>query len=155
MLTHAQYPQPHSGTCWDVSSDATLTHDGGGDSQGIASAARFAITNWGVDPARFFAVGTSSGAMMTSVLAGAYPDIFKAGIVDSGVADGCFSLPGQPEDSWNAQCAEGQLIQTGAQWSQIVYDAYPGYTGARPKMQVWHGTAYAPFPLMVAERKTG
>ncbi|KAI8992889.1 alpha/beta-hydrolase [Trametes punicea] len=125
------YPSsPHSGTCWDVSSDETLTHDGGSDSLGIASAARYAIANWGVDPARVFAVGTSSGAMMTSVLAGAYPDVFRAGIVDSGVAFG-----------WNAQCAEGQLVLTGEQWAQKVYNAYPGYTGARPKMQVWHGTA--------------
>ena len=137
--------QPHSGTCWDVSSNATLTHNGGSDSLGIASAARYAIANWGVDANRVFAVGTSSGAMMTSVLAGAYPDIFKAGIVDSGVADGCFSLPGQPDDSWNSQCSEGQLILTGEEWADRVYAAYPGYTGARPKMQVWHGTAYAPF----------
>ncbi|PIL33998.1 hypothetical protein GSI_03706 [Ganoderma sinense ZZ0214-1] len=135
------YPNsPHSGTCWDVSSNATLTHDGGSDSLGIASAARYAIANWGVDANRVFAVGTSSGAMMTSVLAGAYPDIFKAGIVDSGVADGCFSLPGQPEDSWNSECSEGELILTGAEWADRVYAAYPGYTGARPKMQVWHGT---------------
>ncbi|KAI0663646.1 acetyl xylan esterase [Cubamyces menziesii] len=136
------YPSsPHSGTCWDVSSDETLTHDGGSDSLGIASAARYAIANWGVDPDRVFAVGTSSGAMMTNVLAGAYPDVFRAGIVDSGVAFGCFAVPGQPEDSWNSQCAEGQLILTGQQWAQKVYNAYPGYTGARPKMQVWHGTA--------------
>ncbi len=78
---------------------------------------------------------------MTNVLAAAYPDIFKAGIVDSGVPAGCFSLPGQPEDSWNSQCSQGQLVLTGQQWAQRVYDAYPGYTGARPKMQVWHGTA--------------
>ncbi|KAI0697752.1 Alpha/Beta hydrolase protein, partial [Cerioporus squamosus] len=51
------------------------------------------------------------------------------------------SRPGQPEDSWNSQCSQGQLILTGQQWAQRVYDAYPGYTGARPKMQVWHGTA--------------
>ena len=133
--------QPHPGTCWDVSSDATLKHNGGGDSIGIASAARFAIANWGVDPNRVFAVGTSSGAMMTSVLAGAYPDVFKAGVVDSGVAFGCFSLPGQPGDTWNEQCASGQLILTGQQWAQRVFNAFPGFTGQRPKMQVWHGTA--------------
>ncbi|KAI0356388.1 putative acetylxylan esterase A [Trametes cingulata] len=132
---------PHSGTCWDVSSDETLTHNGGSDSLGIASAARYAIANWGVDPDRVFAVGTSSGAMMTSVLAGAYPDIFKAGIVDSGVAFGCFALPGQPDDSWNSQCSTGQLILTGQQWAQKVFNAFPGFTGQRPKMQVWHGTA--------------
>ncbi|KAI0768766.1 putative acetylxylan esterase A [Trametes elegans] len=131
---------PHSGTCWDVSSDETLTHNGGSDSLGIASAARYAIANWGVDPDRVFAVGTSSGAMMTSVLAGAYPDVFKAGIVDSGVAFGCFAVPGQPDDSWNSQCSTGQLILTGQQWAQKVYNAFPGFTGDRPKMQVWHGT---------------
>lgn len=131
---------PWSGTCWDVSSTATLTHDGGSDSEGIANAARFALANWGVDPDRVFAAGTSSGAMMTSVLAGTYPDIFKAGVVDSGVAFGCFSLPGQPDDSWNSECAEGERIQTGAQWAAMVAAAYPGYTGTYPKMQVWHGT---------------
>ncbi|KZT01302.1 carbohydrate esterase family 1 protein [Laetiporus sulphureus 93-53] len=136
------YPSsPHSGTCWDVSSNETLAHNGGSDSLGIASAALFAIEYWGVDASRVFAVGTSSGAMMTSVLAGAYPDIFSAGVVDSGVADACFWLPDEPEDSWNAQCAEGELILTGEEWAQRVYNAYPGYTGARPKMQVWHGTA--------------
>ena len=54
--------------------------------------------------------------MMTSVLAGAYPDVFAAGVVDSGVAYGCFALPGQPDDSWNSQCSTGTLIKTGAQW---------------------------------------
>ncbi|PIL29700.1 hypothetical protein GSI_08138 [Ganoderma sinense ZZ0214-1] len=132
---------PHPGTCWDVSSTATLTHNGGGDSLGIASAARFALANWGVDPARVFAAGTSSGAMMTSVLAGAYPDVFRAGAVDSGVAFGCFALPGQPDDSWNEQCALGELVLTGQQWAQRVFNAFPGFSGARPKMQVWHGTA--------------
>ncbi|KAI0034042.1 putative acetylxylan esterase A [Vararia minispora EC-137] len=132
---------PHSGTCWDVSSTATLTHNGGSDSQGIISAAQYAIANWGVDPTRVFAAGTSSGAMMTSVLAGAYPDVISAGVVDSGVAYGCFSLPGQPEDSWNSQCSTGVLIQTGAQLAAEVYSAYPGFTGTYPKMQVWHGTA--------------
>ena len=113
---NAPRAQPHSGTCWDVSSDETLTHNGGSDSLSIANAARFAVSNWGVDADRVFAVGTSSGAMMTSVLAGAYPDVFKAGIVDSGVAFGCFALPGQPEDSWNSQCSTGELILTGQQW---------------------------------------
>jgi hypothetical protein len=61
--------------------------------------------------------------MMTSVLAGAYPDIFAAGVVDSGVAYGCFALPGQAQDSWNSQCAEGQLIKTGAQWVRS-FDKY-------------------------------
>ncbi|RDX49054.1 alpha/beta-hydrolase [Lentinus brumalis] len=132
---------PHPGTCWDVSSDATLKHNGGSDSLGIVSAVRFAIANWGVDPNRVFAVGTSSGAMMTNVLAGAYPDVFKAGIVDSGVPFDCFPTTGQAVDTFPSQCAQGQLILTGQQWAQRVFNAFPGFTGQRPKIQIWHGTA--------------
>ena len=102
---------------------------------------RYALQNWGIDSAKVFAVGTSSGAMMTNVLAGAYPDLFRAGVVVAGVPFGCFAVPGQPSGSWNSQCANGQMVLTGQQWAQKVYDAYPGYTGDRPKMQVWHGTA--------------
>jgi acetylxylan esterase len=68
-----------------------LTHDSGGDSLGIVSAVRYAIQNFGADANKIYATGTSSGAMMTSVLMGAYPDIFQAGAVDSGEPYGCFA----------------------------------------------------------------
>lgn len=107
------YPNaPDSGGCWDVHTNATLTHDAGGDSLGIANMVRYAIQNWGVDPARVFMTGTSSGAMMTNVLAGSYPDIFRAGAAFAGVPYGCFSGSGM----WNNQCANGQLSKTGQQW---------------------------------------
>ena len=110
------YPQaPRDGTCWDVATNATLTHDGGGDSIALASVARYAIANWGVDSTRVFATGTSSGAMMTSVLMGAYPDIFAAGSLYSGVPYGCFEGP----YAWNTECALGELIQTPQQWVYI------------------------------------
>jgi len=58
------YPDsPRSGKCFDVNTDATLTHDGGGDSQGIASMIQFAIDNYGVDASRVFVTGSSSGGM--------------------------------------------------------------------------------------------
>lgn len=38
----------------------------------------------------FYATGTSSGAMMANILAGAYPNVFKAITTCSGVAGGCF-----------------------------------------------------------------
>ena len=107
------YPDaPDSGGCWDVHTNATLTHNAGGDSLGIVSQVRFAIANYGVDPTLVFATGTSSGAMMTNVLMGAYPDVFKAGSAFSGVPYGCFAGP----DMWNSQCSTGQLIKTPQQW---------------------------------------
>ncbi|KAL0950541.1 hypothetical protein HGRIS_007348 [Hohenbuehelia grisea] len=132
------YPDaPDSGGCWDVHSTGTLTHDGGGDSLAIASMVRYAIANWGVDKTRVFATGTSSGAMMTNVLLGAYPDLFAAGSSFSGVPYGCFAGSGM----WNSQCAQGQLTKTPQAWGDQVRSGYPGFTGTRPKVQFWHGTA--------------
>ncbi|KAH8100153.1 acetyl xylan esterase [Cristinia sonorae] len=132
------YPDaPDPGGCWDVHTTATLTHDQGGDSLAIASMVRFAIQNYGVDPNNVFATGTSSGAMMTNVLMGAYPDLFKAGSAFSGVPYGCFGGP----SLWNSQCATGQLIKTPQQWGDMVRSGFPGFTGTRPKFQFWHGTA--------------
>ncbi|KAF5385917.1 hypothetical protein D9615_002265 [Tricholomella constricta] len=131
------YPHaPDSGGCWDVHSAATLKHDAGGDSLGIASMVRYAIANYKVDPNRVFAVGTSSGAMMTEVLVGAYPDLFKAGSANAGVPYACFSGP----DMWNSACSTGTLTKTAQQWGDLVRNGYPGYTGGRPRMQIWHGT---------------
>ena len=63
------YPNsPRSGTCFDVNTNATLTHNGGGDSQGIASMISYSIANYGVDANHVFVTGTSSGAMMTNVM---------------------------------------------------------------------------------------
>lgn len=110
------YPDaPDSGGCWDVHSQGTLTHDGGGDSLAIANMVRYAIANWGVDSSRVFMTGTSSGAMMTNVLAGAYPDLFKAGAAFAGVPYGCFAGP----NMWNNACAQGQTTKTPQEWVGI------------------------------------
>ena len=147
------YPNsPSSGGCWDVSSTGSLTHDGGGDSQTIINMVTYAVNNYGGDPDRVYATGSSSGAMMTNVLAGAYPDVIKAGSVYSGVPDGCFyvagATPGQATPGWNSQCADGQLIETAEQWGDLARSYYPSYTGSRPKMLMYanplspHNTAF-------------
>ncbi|CZR67567.1 related to Feruloyl esterase B [Phialocephala subalpina] len=131
------YPNaPTSGGCWDVASTATLTHNAGGDSLGIASMVRYTISTYGADASRIFMTGTSSGAMMTNVLAGSYPDLFVAGAAFSGVPYGCFA----GSSAWNSQCATGELIKTAQEWGDEVRAGYPGYTGARPRLQMWHGT---------------
>jgi acetylxylan esterase len=123
--------------CWDVSSKESLTHDGGGDALGIVSMARYAIEEYGADKDRVFVSGTSSGAMMTNVLLGSYPDVFAAGSAWAGVPFGCFA--GNGFDVWNAACANGQVIKTGKEWADMVHAAYPGYEGFRPKFQTLHG----------------
>jgi acetylxylan esterase len=139
------YPSAVSdGTCWDVASIETLTHNGGGDSETIVNMVTYAVNNYGGDSTRVFATGSSSGAMMTNVLAGAYPNVFKAGSVYSGVADGCFYVSGATANmetpGWNSECADGDLSMTAASWGSLVHSYYPGYTGSYPRMLEWHGT---------------
>ncbi|OLN91606.1 putative acetylxylan esterase A 2 [Colletotrichum chlorophyti] len=137
------YPQtPYTrDNCWDVASKMTLTHGGGGASNSIANMVEFVIEQYGGDRSRVFATGISSGAMMTNVLAATYPDVFAAGIAYAGVPAGCFMSVDDIPDFWNSTCSTGQSIWTQQQWANVVYNMYPGYTGPRPKMQIYHGSA--------------
>ncbi|MEV6814114.1 PHB depolymerase family esterase [Micromonospora sp. NPDC051296] len=133
------YPSvTRSSQCFDVSSPQALRRGGGSDPVGIMSMVDYVRQRYPVDPARIFATGISSGAMMTNVLLGLYPDVFAAGAAFAGVPFGCFATTNGSE--WNSECANGQLIRTPQQWGDLVRNAYPGYTGPRPRMQTWHGT---------------
>ncbi|GFJ95665.1 hypothetical protein Prum_093070 [Phytohabitans rumicis] len=72
------YPSvTRSSACWDVSSAAALRRGGGSDPVGIMSMVDYVRARYPVDANKIFATGTSSGAMMTNVLLGDYPDVFK------------------------------------------------------------------------------
>lgn len=120
--------------CWDVSSKESLTHEGGGDALGIVSMVRWALEKYGGDKDRVFVTGTSSGAMMTNVLLGSYPDVFAAGSAWAGVPFGCYAANGY--GVWSDACATGKIIKNGTEWAAMVKNAYPTYSGFRPKMQV-------------------
>ncbi|MEU4551747.1 extracellular catalytic domain type 1 short-chain-length polyhydroxyalkanoate depolymerase [Micromonospora violae] len=133
------YPSAtRSSKCWDVYSPQALRRGGGSDPVGLMSMVDYVKQRYSADPARIFATGTSSGAMMTNVMLGDYPDVFAAGASFAGVPFACFATGGTSE--WNSQCANGQLIRTAQQWGDLVREAYPGYSGQRPRMQIWHGT---------------
>ncbi len=128
--------------CWDVSSKETLTHNGGGDSLGIVSMVRWTLEKYKGDKSRVFVAGISSGAMMTQVLLGAYPDVFAAGASFAGVPFGCFAPANNAGqyDFWSNDCATGQVKHTGKEWADIVRAGFPGYNGWRPKLQIYQGT---------------
>ena len=133
------YPSAtRSGQCFDVSSPQALRRNGGSDPVGIMSMVTYVIQSYGANANRVYVTGASSGAMMTNVLLGDYPDVFKAGAAFMGVPHSCF---GTTDGSmWNTQCANGQRIMTAQQWGDLARGAFPGYSGARPRMQLWHGT---------------
>ncbi|MFJ3672828.1 PHB depolymerase family esterase [Streptomyces sp. NPDC090106] len=124
--------------CFDVASPQALTRGGGSDPVGIKSMVDWTVDAYGADTDRIFVTGISSGAMMTNVLLGDYPDVFAAGAAFSGVPFGCFATTDGSE--WNSACAQGTVDRTAQEWGDIARAAYPGHTGTRPRMQLWHGT---------------
>lgn len=134
------YPSAtRSGQCWDVSSPQALTRNGGSDPVGLMSMVSFVEQHNNGDASNVYVTGASSGAMMTNVLLAEYPDVFKAGSAFMGVPDHCFATT--DGSMWNTACADGQIIMTAQQWGDLARSADAGYSGPRPRMQLWHGTA--------------
>lgn len=111
------YPSvTRSSKCFDVSSPQALRRGGGSDPVGIKSMVDWVLGTYHADPQRVFATGISSGAMMTNVLLGVYPDVFAAGAAFAGVPFGCFATTDGSE--WNSACANGTVLRSsGAIWS--------------------------------------
>lgn len=130
-----------SGRCWDVGSSRSLKRDGGGDTQAIAQMVSYTIGKYDANRERIYASGTSSGAMMTQALLALYPDVFKAGVEFAGVPAGCWGTGASSDGTWSGPCAGGQVTHTPAEWGDIARKMYPGYTGHRPRVQLWHGDA--------------
>ncbi|KAF1969674.1 feruloyl esterase B precursor, partial [Bimuria novae-zelandiae CBS 107.79] len=138
------YPQTSRySNCWDVNAAASLTHNGGGDASGIIAMINHTLTKYpSADKAKVYVMGGSSGAMMTNVLAGSYPDVFAAAAAYSGTAFACFagSKDAPTPLAANQTCTQG-LSHTPAEWAQFVKNAYPSYTGPRPRVLIAHGLA--------------
>src|SRR4051812_433683 len=127
--------------CWDVGSAASLKHDGGGDTQAVAQMVKYTLMKYNGDPARVYAMGGSSGAMMTQALMAVYPDVFRAGSARAGVPAGCWADGYASSNQWSNNCAGGQTTKTAQQWGDLVRAMDPGYTGPRRRIQLFQGTA--------------
>ncbi|MFS0703841.1 PHB depolymerase family esterase [Cellulomonas sp. 179-A 9B4 NHS] len=141
----AIYPSTNRpGNCFDVSSANALVRDGGSDPQSIVQMVRHVQSRYATDTSRVFVTGVSSGAMTTQLLLAAYPDVFAAGAAFAGVPATCF-VTNQPKPGttaqagWNSECAQGRRVQSARLWGDAARAAYPGYTGPRPRVQLWHG----------------
>jgi len=133
---------PSSGRCWDVRSDQTWTREGGGDSHAIRQMVTYAIEMRGGNADRVYVTGDSSGGMMTELLLALYPDVFKAGSALAGMPAGCRGDNESPNDrDYSGACAGGSVMRTPEEWGEIVRMMHPGYTGHRPRVQLFHGDA--------------
>ena len=138
-------PEATGQNCWDAGSDRSLNHGGGGDTGAIVQMVHYAVANYGADEKRVYAVGGSSGGIMTEALLGVYPDVFLAGVSLMGVPCGCWAegyndVTGNGSNAQWSSCAGGNVTKSASEWGDLVRSYFPGYTGHRPRLQHWHGT---------------
>ena len=140
------------GNCFDTWSDAAKRRGGGSDPVSIVSMVGYAERQYGGDPNRVYATGSSSGGMMTNEMLALYPDVFSAGAAFMGVPFNCFANAADFPPA-SSKCTGGSMNRTPQQWGDAVRQAYPGYTGRRPRMQLWHGTndTLVPYSLLQEE----
>jgi poly(hydroxyalkanoate) depolymerase family esterase len=93
-------------------------------------------TDHGIDARRVFVTGLSAGAAMTHVMAATYPDVFSGAAIMAGIPYKCATTM---TDAFS--CMSPGADKTPQQWGDLVRNAYAGYTGAYPKISIWHGTS--------------
>ncbi|WP_290052112.1 extracellular catalytic domain type 1 short-chain-length polyhydroxyalkanoate depolymerase [Amycolatopsis solani] len=140
------------GKCFDTWSDAAKHRGGGSDPVSIVSMVTYTEQHYGGDPSRVFATGSSSGGMMTNEMLALYPDVFQAGAAFMGVPFDCFAGAADYPPGVS-KCTGGGMNRSPQQWGDAVRQAYPGYSGPRPRVQLWHGTAdtLVPYSLLQEE----
>jgi poly(hydroxyalkanoate) depolymerase family esterase len=110
---------------------------GQGEALSIAQMVGYAASTYRLDSSRIYITGLSAGGAMTSVMLATYPDLFAAGSVVSGLPYRC-----SPPDT-TSTCQYSGVDKTPQAWGDLVRAAYSGYTGARPRISIWHGQSDA------------
>jgi poly(hydroxyalkanoate) depolymerase family esterase len=88
-----------------------------------------------IDPARIFITGLSAGGGMASVMLATYPEVFAGGGIIAGLPYGAASGMRQVMSAMKRPQA-----RSAQQWGDLVRSA-SSYTGPRPTVSIWHGTA--------------
>lgn len=112
--------------------DAAQTKRDAGEAKSIASMAEWAKAKYGVSHA--FVTGLSAGGAMTAVLLAAYPDLFEAGAVMSGLPYGCAT---SQNDAY--ACMSPGKDKTPSDWAALLPPDAKG--GKAPRVSIWHGDA--------------
>ncbi|MEN3121436.1 PHB depolymerase family esterase [Janibacter sp. LM] len=133
------YPQTSSGNnanaCFNFFEAADTTR-GHGEVASIAQMVQHARSSHGLGSDNTFVTGLSAGGGMTSAVLATYPDLFAGGSVIAGLPYRCAT---SMIDAFG--CMNNPPDRTPTQWGDLARQGFPGYSGARPRVAVWHGTA--------------
>jgi poly(hydroxyalkanoate) depolymerase family esterase len=113
---------------------ANLTR-GQGENQSIISMIDYMHTTHGTDDSKVFIMGFSAGAAFVPVMLATWPDRFAGASIMEGIPFRCAT-------SVNGaySCQSPGVNKAASEWGDLVRGAHT-FTGARPRVQVWHGTS--------------
>ncbi len=80
--------------------------------------------------------GLSAGGGMSSAMLAAYPDVFSGGGIIAGLPYGCANSVASA-----FTCMSPGVNKSPKEWGDKVRAAFPSYSGPRPKVSIWQGTA--------------
>jgi poly(hydroxyalkanoate) depolymerase family esterase len=106
---------------------------GEGEALSVKQMVDWMHANRGTDPDRVYVMGHSGGGFFTSVLLATYPDVFKAGAIVAGAPYKC--------GADMTECGGGSANKTPQEWGDLARSGFPGYTGSKPPVSIWHGSA--------------
>lgn len=109
---------------------------GAGEPLSVKQMIDYMKTLYSIAPGRVFITGLSSGGHLTNVMLATYPDVFAAGAPQSSFPYKCATTAAQL-----SLCSSGSVNYSSSVWGNLARSGYPGYTGPRPKVQIWHGSA--------------
>ncbi|MFP2926236.1 PHB depolymerase family esterase [Pyxidicoccus sp. 3LG] len=136
---YALYPQQqgsnNGASCfnWFLSGDISR---GQGEAASIMQMVDAMKAAYSIDPSRVYVAGFSAGAYLAPALLAGYPDVFAAGSISAGGPYRCALSSNE-----GFTCMNPGVDKTPAAWGDFVRNAYPGYTGPRPRVSIWHGTS--------------
>ncbi|WOX07039.1 extracellular catalytic domain type 1 short-chain-length polyhydroxyalkanoate depolymerase [Microbulbifer pacificus] len=108
---------------------------GSGEPLSVKQMIDYMVSQYALSPAKVFMTGMSSGGHLTNVMLATYPDAIAAGAPQSSFPYKCAM---QLKDL--ASCSNGSKNLTALQWGDLARSGYPDYNGARPRVQIWHGS---------------
>ncbi|MEU0741496.1 PHB depolymerase family esterase [Streptomyces sp. NPDC006134] len=109
---------------------------GQGEALSIKQMVDKAVAQYGSDSRRVYITGLSAGGGMTANMLAAYPDVFAAGSVNSGLPASCATGIAAAYT-----CMYSPPDKSPAQWGDLVRAAAPSGTASWPRVAIWQGTA--------------
>jgi len=106
-----------------------------GEALSLRQMVGYVLSHASTDPNRVYVTGLSAGAFMASTMAALYPDVFAGAAIDAGGPHRCATSMTEA-----FSCMNPGVDRTPAAWGDLVRNSFPGYTGRRPRISIWHGT---------------